>query len=108
METFKDLGSSACWAHVLYNNLRHFLRADGERPGESNAWFPKRVDVSLAITGKRRTCLVYHINEGLCIVSRKTTDHFILIMTREDRVDQGREFMQDELASDQTPTGCDV
>jgi len=67
-----------------------------------------RVDVSLAITGKRRTCLVYHINEGLCVTSRKATDLFTIVVTREDRLDQGREFMRGELASDQKSIGCGV
>jgi len=64
--------------------------------------------VSFVIAGKCRTCLVYHINEGLRVISREATDIFTIIFTREDRLDQGGEFMRGKLAFDQTSTGCDV
>ena len=44
--TFKDVGRSARWPHVLYNDLRQLSRARGERFGLSNAWSAEHVDVS--------------------------------------------------------------
>ena len=79
-----------------------------ERPGKSSAWLPEHVGVSLAIADECRTCLVYHIDKGLCVISRKTTDRFTLIVIREDRLDQGREFTRGELAFDQSSTGCNI
>ena len=54
----------------------------------------------------RGTCLVYHIDEGLCVVFEEGTDCFARIVTRENSLDQGGEFMWGERASDQTLTGC--
>ena len=67
-----------------------------------------RKKFSLVIMGKCRTCLVYHINKGLRVISRKATDLFTITVTREDRLDQGKKFMWSELAFDQTFTGCGV
>jgi len=50
----------------------------------------------------RRTYLIYHINKGLRIVS---TDYVALTLAREDRFDQGGEFVCGECASSQKPTG---
>jgi hypothetical protein len=55
-----------------------------------------------------RTCLVYHIDKGLCIVPNEGTDGGTRIVARENGLDQGGEFMQSECAFDQTPTGCNV
>jgi len=52
-----------------------------------------------------RTCLIHHIDKGLHIVPKKATDRVALILTREDQVDQGGEFIQCKSASDQTPAG---
>ena len=49
--------------------------------------------------------LVYHIDEGLYVVPNKATDRVTLILTREDRLNQGGEFVRSESASDQTPAG---
>ena len=38
------------------------------------------VNISPVIAGENRTCLVYHINEGLYVNSRKAMDYFILIV----------------------------
>ena len=35
------------------------------------------------------TCLVYHIDKGLCVVHKEATYRFILILAREDGVDEG-------------------
>lgn len=51
------------------------------------------------------TCLVYYIDEGLCIVPKEAVDRVTPILTREDRLDQGREFRQNKRASDQTQAG---
>ena len=48
------------------------------------------------------TCLVYHINEGLGFVSRKAANGVVHILAREDPFDQGGEFMQDKVTSNQT------
>ena len=46
------------------------------------------------------TCLVYHVNEGLGIVLWKATDGVTQVFAREDLLNQGGDFMQDELACD--------
>ena len=53
-------------------------------------------------------CFVYDIDKGLCIIPNEAMDRVTLILTGEDRFDQGGEFMQSERASDQTSTGCSV
>lgn len=54
------------------------------------------------------TCLVYHINEGLSVISAKGTDRATHVFAREDLLDQGGEFIQNERAADQTPTGWSI
>jgi len=44
-----------------------------------------------------KTCLVNHVNKGLCVVPKEATDR---VTTREDHPDQGGEFMQSEIAPD--------
>ena len=51
------------------------------------------------------TRLVYHIDEGLCVVPEEAMDHVILILAGDDRLGKGGEFIQSERASDQTLTG---
>ena len=46
--------------------------------------------------------LVHHIDKCLCVVPMKATDRVTLILVREDRLDQGGEFMRSERTSDQT------
>ena len=48
------------------------------------------------------TCLIYHIDEGLCIVPGKAANGDRHILAREDPFDQGGEFIQDKVASNQT------
>ena len=95
---FKDVGRSAWWPHVLYNVLRQFSRAPGERSGLSSAWSRERVNASFdghgfTVTSGRRTYLIYHVDKGLRVVSKEATDRFTLILTREDHFDQGGELV---------------
>ena len=46
------------------------------------------------------TYLVYHLNEGLNIVLWEATDGVIQALAREDLLNQGGNFMQDEVACD--------
>jgi len=57
-----------------------------------------------AVVRKYRTCLVYHIDKGLCVVPEEATDHVTPILAQEYCLDQGGEFVQSERASDQTFT----
>ena len=43
---FNAVGRSAWWLHILYNDLRQFSRARGERSGLSSAWPTKGVNIS--------------------------------------------------------------
>ena len=54
------------------------------------------------------TCLVHHVDKGLCVVPREAVDHVICILTREDCLDQGGELMRSKRAVDQTSTGWGV
>jgi hypothetical protein len=56
-----------------------------------------------AMMSECRTYLVYHIDKGLCVVP-EAMDRVTSILTRDDRLDQGGEFIQGERASDQTST----
>ena len=40
-----------------------------------------------------KTCLIYHIDEGLCVVPEEATDCVALILTREDHFDKRGEFV---------------
>ena len=55
-----------------------------------------------------RTCLVYHIDEGLDVVPKEAAGRIARILTREDLLNQGREFLWRKRASDQTFTGWSV
>jgi hypothetical protein len=39
------------------------------------------------------TRLVYHIDEGLCVVPEEATDRVILILARDDRLNEGGKFI---------------
>ena len=56
----------------------------------------------------RGTYLVQHINEGLCVVPTEGSDGVTRILAREDRFDQGGEFVWSVGASDQTSAGWSV
>lgn len=50
-----------------------------------------------------RTCPVYHVDQDLCVVpSKEGPDCVILVLTGEDRLYQGGEFVRNKLASNQT------
>jgi len=51
---------------------------------------------------ERGPCLVYHIDEGLRVVSAEATDRATRILARENLLDEGGELMQSERAPDQT------
>ena len=55
--------------------------------------------------GIMSTYLIYHIDKGLRVVPKEATNRVAIIFTREDRLNQGRELMRVECASDQTCTG---
>ena len=46
------------------------------------------------------TCLVYHVNESLGVVLWEATDRVTQVLAREDLLNQGGDFLQDELACD--------
>ena len=52
--------------------------------------------------------LVDHIDKGLCIIPKEGTDRVTLVLTREDRLDKGGEFVQSKCASDQASTSWNV
>jgi hypothetical protein len=54
------------------------------------------------------TCLVYHINKGLCVFPDERTDCVTRIVTRENGLDQRGELMRSESACDQTSAGWGV
>jgi len=49
--------------------------------------------------------LVYHIYEGLRVVLREAMDRITCVLTSDDNLNQGEEFLWSELAPDQTSTG---
>jgi hypothetical protein len=55
-----------------------------------------------------RTRLVYNVDERLCVIPKEARDRVARIVTRENGLDQGGEFLRSERASDQTFTGCSV
>jgi len=65
------------------------------------------MSVSISVS-QYGTCLVYHVDKGLCVVPKEGTDRVTLVLTREDRLDQGGEFVQGKCASDQTSTGWSI
>ena len=52
-----------------------------------------------------KTHLIYHIDKDLCVIRKEATNRITLILTREDRLNQGGEFVRSERASNQTSTG---
>ena len=57
------------------------------------------------VMSERRTRLVYHIGKCLCVVTNEATDRVTRIVTREEGLDQGGEFVRNERTLDQTSTG---
>jgi len=57
---------------------------------------------------ERRTCLVYHIDEGLRVVFVEATDRAAHILAREDLLDQRGEFMRSERTPDQTRASWNI
>ena len=62
----------------------------------------------LVMMRKYRTCLIHHIDEGLRVVLKEVADCIARILTREDLLNQGGEFMWRKRASDQAFTGWSV
>ena len=54
------------------------------------------------------TCLVYHIDEGLCIIPREVSDHLCLIAIRESYRDQRDTLVHGEGIADQSFPGWGV
>ena len=54
------------------------------------------------------THLVHHIDKGLHVVPKEAANCVTLILTRENHLNQGGEFMRSERASDQTPAGWNI
>jgi hypothetical protein len=93
---------------MLYSDLRHFFRIRGGSSGISRAWSTECVNVSFnwqVHSGERRTCLVYNINKGLCIVPDEATDRVTRVVVRKNRLEQGGKLTGGKRASDQTSTG---
>ena len=63
--------------------------------------------VSIAVN-EYGTYLIYDINKCLCIVPKEITNRVTCILIRENRLDQGREFMRNKRASDQAYIGWSV
>ena len=57
---------------------------------------------------EHRAHLVHDIDKGLRVVSKEGIDRVSIVLTREDRLNQGGEFMQIECAFDQTSAGWSV
>lgn len=58
------------------------------------------------MVNERRTCLVYHIDEGLCVVPKEVMNCVALMLAREDRLNQGGSERPPE--SDQTSVGWGI
>ena len=54
------------------------------------------------------TYLIQYIDNGLCIIAGKASNPVIHILGREDGLNQGGEFIRDELASEQSSKGWTV
>jgi hypothetical protein len=57
------------------------------------------------VMSERRTRLVHHIGECLCVVTNEAMDRVTRIVTREEGLDQGGEFVRSERTLDQASTG---
>ena len=60
------------------------------------------------LMSKDMTCLIQHIDKGLRVIAGKATNPVIHIFGCEDGLDQGGEFIRDELASEQSSEGLTV
>ena len=54
------------------------------------------------------TYLIQYIDKGLCVTAGKVTNPVIHILGREGGLNQGGEFIRDELALEQSSKGCTV
>ena len=61
-----------------------------------------------AMTSKIRTCLMHHVNKGLCLVFREVVDCLVPVLAREDNFNQRRKFMRKKCTCNQASTGCGV
>lgn len=57
---------------------------------------------------ERMTCLVYYINEGLCVIPGEVADRFGSILACEDRLDEGGELIRGKITPDQTLHRCGI
>jgi hypothetical protein len=53
-----------------------------------------------AMMREYRTYFIYHINKGLRVILKEAADRVTLILAREERLDQGGEFMRSERTPD--------
>jgi hypothetical protein len=60
------------------------------------------------VMSKGTTCLIQYIDKGLRVTAGEETNPVIHILGREDGLDQGGEFVRDELASEQSSKGWTV
>jgi hypothetical protein len=60
------------------------------------------ISIKRSTVSEYGTYLVYHIDEGLCVFLKEATDCVARIVTRENGLDQGGEFVRSERTSDQT------
>jgi len=75
-----------------------------QAPGRRNQLISVSID-TVTMTSDCGTCLIHHIDEGLHIVPKEAMDCVTLILTREYDFDQGRDLVQSECTSSQTPRG---
>ena len=60
------------------------------------------------VMSRDMTCLIQYIDKVLCLTAGKATNPVIHIFGCEDGLDQGGEFIRDELASEQSSKGWTV
>ena len=95
----------------LVQQLDTFLLGPGRKSRRIRCLVNKRTNVNFGNdlwTGRRGTCLVYYIDERLCVGHREAMNHSIHVLVRNDRLDQEREFMQRKCAFNQTFMGYGV
>ena len=76
-------------------------------PGRRNTPGPTSINRLVMISG-HRAYLVYHIDECLRVIPKEAANHIARVLTREDLLNQGGEFVQGKRTSDQTFTGWRV
>ena len=62
----------------------------------------------LNIMSRYMTCLIQHIDKGLGVIGREANNPVIHILGREGDLNQGGEFIRDELALEQSSEGWTV